>query len=69
VDGARHTVLELQVHLGDGVLGEYGGIGDITCSILALVLKSGNVGYSMARGVEGAGGTYGWRRTRPCCGW
>jgi hypothetical protein len=26
VDGARDAVLELQVHLGDGVLGEDGGI-------------------------------------------
>jgi hypothetical protein len=32
VDGARDAVLELQVHLGDGVLGEDGGIGDITCT-------------------------------------
>jgi hypothetical protein len=31
VDGARDAVLELQVHLGDGVLGENRGIGDITC--------------------------------------
>ena len=31
VDGARDAVLELQVHLGDGVLGEDGGIRDITC--------------------------------------
>jgi hypothetical protein len=31
VDGARHAVLELEVHLGDSVLGEDGGIGDITC--------------------------------------
>ena len=31
VDGAGHAVLELQVHLGDGVLGEDRGIGDITC--------------------------------------
>lgn len=30
VDGARDAVLELQVHLGDGVLREDGGIGDIT---------------------------------------
>lgn len=30
VDGARYTVLELEVHLGDGVLGEDGGIRDIT---------------------------------------
>lgn len=31
VNGARDAVLELQVHLGDGVLGEDGGIRDITC--------------------------------------
>lgn len=30
VDSAGDAVLELQVHLGDGVLGEDGGIGDIT---------------------------------------
>jgi hypothetical protein len=32
VDGARDTVLQLQVHLGDGVLREDGGIGDVTDS-------------------------------------
>jgi hypothetical protein len=31
VDGARDAVLELQVHLGDSVLGEDRGIRDITC--------------------------------------
>lgn len=31
VDSARDAVLELQVHLGDSVLGEDGGIRDITC--------------------------------------
>lgn len=31
VDGAGNAVLQLQVHLGDGVLLEDGGIGDITC--------------------------------------
>lgn len=31
VDGARDAVLELEVHLGDGVVGEDGGVGDITC--------------------------------------
>ena len=30
MDGARDTVLQLQVHLGDGVLREDGGIRDIT---------------------------------------
>jgi hypothetical protein len=32
VNGAGDAVLELQVHLGDGVLGEDGGIRDITCA-------------------------------------
>lgn len=32
VDGARDAVLQLQVHLGDSVVGEHGGIGDITCN-------------------------------------
>lgn len=31
VDGARNAVLQLQVHLGDCVLLEDGGIADITC--------------------------------------
>lgn len=30
VNGARDTVLELQVHLGNGVFGEDGGLRDIT---------------------------------------
>jgi hypothetical protein len=30
VNGARDAVLQLQVHLGDGVLGEDGGIRDVT---------------------------------------
>jgi hypothetical protein len=30
VDGAGNAVLELQVHLGNGVVGEDGGIRDIT---------------------------------------
>ena len=32
VDSARDAVLELQVHLGNGVLREEAGIGDITCT-------------------------------------
>lgn len=31
MDGARDAVLQLEVHLGDGVLGEDRGIGDVTC--------------------------------------
>ncbi len=30
VNSARDTVLKLQVHFRDGVLGEHGGIGDVT---------------------------------------
>jgi hypothetical protein len=36
VDSAGDAVLELQVHLGDSVLGEDGGIRDITCVLLVL---------------------------------
>jgi len=32
VNGARDTVLKLQVHFRNGVLGEHGGIGDVTNS-------------------------------------
>lgn len=32
VDGAADAVLELQVHFGHRVVGEDGGVGDITCS-------------------------------------
>ena len=31
VDGARNAVLELEVHLGHRVLGEDGGVRDVTC--------------------------------------
>jgi len=34
VDGAGDAVLELEVHLGHGVLGEDGGVGDITCALV-----------------------------------
>lgn len=33
VDSAGNAVLQLQVHLGDGVLGEDGSLGDITCKL------------------------------------
>jgi hypothetical protein len=33
VDSARNTVLQLEVHLGNGVFREYGCIRDITCPI------------------------------------
>jgi hypothetical protein len=31
MDGARDAVLQLEVHLGNGVFWEYGGVGNITC--------------------------------------
>ena len=31
MDSAGDAVLQLQVHLGDGVVSEDGGVGDITC--------------------------------------
>jgi hypothetical protein len=35
MDGARDAVLQLEVHLGNGVLWEDRGVGDITCGELA----------------------------------
>jgi len=32
MDGARDTVLQLEVHLGNGVFWEYGSVRDITYS-------------------------------------
>lgn len=31
MNGARDAVLQLEVHLGDGVLGEDRGVRDVTC--------------------------------------
>lgn len=36
VNGARDTVLELEVHLWDGVLWEDRGVGDITWKVLVV---------------------------------
>ena len=33
VDSAGDAVLQLEVHLGDGVIGEDGGVRDITCKV------------------------------------
>ena len=44
VNGARDTVLQLEVHLGNGVLGEDGGIGDITWIISQHSAKSAGCG-------------------------
>jgi hypothetical protein len=68
VNGARDAVLQLEVHLGNGVLGEDGGIGDITCEGeigLATVFSNG---WMKLDGNEG-GYPYEWQQTRPCCGW
>ena len=39
VDGARDAVLELEVHLGDGVLLEDGGVRDVTCEEMVSLLQ------------------------------
>ena len=47
VNGARDTVLQLEVHLGNGVFREHRGVRDITCGLSAycplrgIVLPSG----------------------------
>ena len=70
VDSAGDAVLELQVHLGDSVLGEDGGIRDITCVLLVLnVPKSPLLYLWYPAWYESDRETYGWRRTRPCYGW
>lgn len=47
MDSAGDTVLQLQVHLGDGVVGEDGGVRDITCdSKLELVQCSRPIFHS-----------------------
>lgn len=80
MDGAGHAVLELQVHLGDGVLSEDGSLGDITCKaeFVSCIGSSGIssnwsavIDLGSCRRFEVSGGfvTYGWQRTRPCCGW
>lgn len=33
VNCAGDAILEFEIHLGDGVFGEDGGVGDITCNI------------------------------------
>jgi hypothetical protein len=54
VDGARDAVLELQVHLGDGVLGEDGGIGDITCPSCQFLIS--RIGVVCGRSNSGGAG-------------
>ena len=87
VDSARDAVLELEAHLGDGVLGEDGGIRYITCKMARLAHSFWVItwpvpyrpGIQFQEIVEAlaidsgilaeARVTYGWQRTRPCCGW
>ena len=42
MDGARDTVLQLEVHLGNGVFWEYGGVRDITWEKSATFLMGGD---------------------------
>jgi hypothetical protein len=77
VDSARDAVLQLQVHLGDRVLGEDRGVRDVTYAGILSVHQfpvcsftpesSFSVSVAQIRGWIGL--TYGWRRTQPCCGW
>lgn len=69
VDSAGDAVLELEVHLGDGVLGEYGGIGDITCVALVFNSPMPPLLLCSVTRCERVRETYGWQRTQPCCGW
>lgn len=60
MDSAGDAVLELQVHLGDGVLGEDGGIGDITCAASVTRFHSEQIPLCAARrGGSGGGRTDG----------
>lgn len=43
VDSAGDAVLQLQVHLRDGVVGEDGGVRDITCKVEKRTSQSGVV--------------------------
>jgi hypothetical protein len=63
VDGARDAVLQLEVHLGDSVLGEHGGIRDVTDSsglnhvadgesLDCLVLRSASRAVGAADGLD-----------------
>jgi len=49
VDSARDTVLKLQVHLGDGVLREDGGIRDVTWQVGSDYSKRAEVEYGDVR--------------------
>ena len=53
MNGARDTVLELQVHLGDSVLGEDRGIGDVTCIMSVSIFYSSSCRCGAAQGIVG----------------
>ena len=48
MNGARDTVLQLEVHLGNRVLGEDGGIRDITCCLEFVSLIHNDVACSVS---------------------
>ena len=66
VDSAGHAVLELEVHLGDGVVGEDRRVRDITCKKPKIVRDVVLLIFWTRKLFEGF--AYGWRPTRPCCG-
>jgi hypothetical protein len=66
VNGAGDTVLQLQVHLGDGVVGKDGGVGNITCRKNDSVRDSSSkpfVTHACARGFGDGRGSDGLRHT------
>lgn len=48
VNGTRDAVLQLEVHLGDGVLGEDRGVRDVTCGRHSLVKSDTIVGGELS---------------------
>ncbi len=48
VDSARHTVLQLEVHLGDSVVGKDRGVRDVTCETVSNVTGQSDFDRSSA---------------------
>lgn len=53
MDGARDAVLQLEVHLGDGVLGKDRGVGDVTCEKRMVSLVFALLGLGVIETGEG----------------
>lgn len=71
VDGARHAVLQLEVHLGDGVLGKHRGVRDVTCEKkrVSMICKAEQALSGGKGGKIKGKSSYEWQQTQPCCGW